>query len=112
VEIKGYKYIAHKVIPRPWGVECRFTVSRLTDDSHINDIAMLETGKEDENEIALAIENRLSRIDIPVEYKEPERIYTETEIKSLLVEKGYLQKTEKIEDLKVLSELTAEEVKL
>jgi len=106
MEIKGYKYLAHKIVPRPWGIECRFAVARLTDDSHINDIAMLETGKEDEKEIALAVAKRLSLIDVPVEYKEPERIYTEAEIKSLLVEKGYLKEEEKVEDLKALSELT------
>jgi len=46
MDIKGYKYIAHKIVPRPWGIECRFTVARL-DESHINDIAMLKDGKEE-----------------------------------------------------------------
>ena len=37
----------------------------------------------------------------------PEQIYTKSEVESLMIEKGYLQPTEKIEDLKPLSELTA-----
>lgn len=40
MEIAGYTYIAHKIIPRPWGVECRFTMAK-PDGSHINDIVMV-----------------------------------------------------------------------
>jgi hypothetical protein len=37
MNIEGYTYIAHKLIQRPWGPECRFTFAR-PDGSHINDV--------------------------------------------------------------------------
>lgn len=37
LNIEGYTYIAHKLIRRPWGPECRFTFAR-PDGSHINDV--------------------------------------------------------------------------
>jgi hypothetical protein len=105
VEIEGYKYLAHKIVPRPWGIECRFTVDK--NGLHFNDIVMLETGKEDEKEIAGIILKRMLVMDRPDAKQEPEKIYTETEIKTLLVDKGYLEKTQKIEELKTKAELIA-----
>jgi len=57
MEIPGYTYLTHKIIFRPWGIECRFTVGR--DGQHFNDIVMLETGNENETVIADAIVKRL-----------------------------------------------------
>ena len=37
----------------------------------------------------------------------PEQVFTKSEVEALMVEKGYLKETEKIEDLKPLAELTA-----
>lgn len=107
MEIEGYKYITHKIIPRLWGVECRFTVARLIDDSHINDIVMIPNEKVDEKEIGFFILERLKLIDHPINVIIPERIYAEKEIEALLVEKGYLTIDQKIEELKTLAELIA-----
>jgi len=37
IEIPGYKYISHKVVPRKTGDECRFTVIRESDGVEISD---------------------------------------------------------------------------
>lgn len=105
MEINGYKYIAHKIIPRSWGIEGRFTVDK--DGRHINDIAMMPSEKMDEKEIGLLIEERLKLIDRPIEPNIPERIFTETGVKALMIEKGYLTEGQKLEDLKTKVELIA-----
>jgi len=99
MKIEGYQYITHKIIPRPWGIECRFTVAR-PDGTHINEIVMLNDGLEDEAQIASLIVGKLKVIDVPLETLIPERIYTETEVKNLMVEKGYLIPEENLLDLK------------
>ena len=99
MKIEGYQYITHKIIPRPWGIECRFTVAR-PDGTHINEIVMLNDGLEDEAQIASLIVGKLKVIDVPLETLIPERIYTETEAKNLMVEKGYLIPGENLSDLK------------
>ena len=99
MKIEGYQYITHKIIPRPWGIECRFTVAR-PDGTHINEIVMLNDGLEDEAQIASLIIGKLKVIDVPLETLIPERIYTETEVKNLMVEKGYLIPEENLLDLK------------
>ena len=99
MKIEGYQYITHKIIPRPWGIECRFTVAR-PDGTHINEIVMLNDGLEDEAQIASLIVGKLKVIDVPLETLIPERIYTETEVKNLMVEKGYLISGENLLNLK------------
>ena len=99
MKIEGYQYIIHKIIPRPWGIECRFTVAR-PDGTHINEIVMLNDGLEDEAQIASLIVGKLKVIDVPLETLIPERIYTETEVKNLMVEKGYLILGQNLSDLK------------
>ena len=104
MKIEGYQYIIHKIIPRPWGIECRFTVAR-PDGTHINEIVMLNDGLEDEAQIASLIVGKLKVIDVPLETLIPERIYTETEVKNLMVEKGYLIEDQKLAELKTKEEL-------
>ena len=99
MKIEGYQYIIHKIIPRPWGIECRFTVAR-PDGTHINEIVMLNDGLEDEAQIASLIVGKLKVIDVPLETLIPERIYTETEVKNLMIEKGYLIPDGNLLDLK------------
>ena len=99
MKIEGYQYIIHKIIPRPWGIECRFTVAR-PDGTYINEIVMLSDGLEDEAQIASLIVGKLKVIDVPLETLIPERIYTETEVKNLMAEKGYLIPGENLLDLK------------
>jgi len=103
MEIRGYQYIAHKIVPRPWGIECRFTVDK--NGQHINDIVMLRDGREGEEEIAELISERLSLIDRPAEIPIPERMFMESEIKAILIRKGYLTEGESLEDLKTKEEL-------
>ena len=104
MKIEGYQYIIHKIIPRPWGIECRFTVAR-PDGTHINEIVMLNDGLEDEAQIASLIVGKLKVIDVPLETLIPERIYTETEVKNLMIEKGYLISGQNLSDLKSKKDL-------
>lgn len=107
MEIKNYKYIAHKLVERPWGVECRFTV-RTMDGRELNDIAMVESLKLDEKELAIEIEKRLLASDLPPLDVVVSVVYTESEVKALLVEKGFLVEGESLANLKTKDELIME----
>ncbi len=62
MEIEGYKYITHKLIQRVWGAECRFTVARLTDGSHINDVIEIGDMGISEADLIIRISARLAKI--------------------------------------------------
>jgi hypothetical protein len=110
MEIEGYKYIQHNIITRPWGIECQFTVVKI-DGTHINDIVMVKSEKADEKEIASLITQRLIEVDHIKEPEPlPEKIYTKTEVESLLVSKGLILSTETIDDLQSKDILIAEAV--
>src|SRR4030042_1752415 len=96
--IPGYKYIAHKIIPRVWGIECRFTVKK-DNDPDINDIVILPTDKIMESEIVKLISQRLMATDHPRIDNIPEKIYTKSEIEQILIDKGYLQKGQTLDSL-------------
>lgn len=106
IVIDGYKYITHKLINRPWGPECRYTVAKA-DGSHINDVVVIPSMKIEEKELTEIVAARLAMIDIEPEIIEPEQTYTATQVKELLIEKGYMSSQEKLEDLKPVSELVA-----
>jgi hypothetical protein len=53
-----------------------------------------------------AIKNRIEELA-----RVPDRNFTESEVKELLIRKGYLKAEESLDDLKSASELAAEEVK-
>jgi hypothetical protein len=100
MNIPGYKYLTHKIITRPWGVECRFAVRR-DNEPDFNDIVMVSSEKADEKELVELIVARLKLCDRPKDQDiVSERTYTETEVKRLLIEKGYLTKDQGIVDLK------------
>lgn len=57
--IEGYTYIAHKLIQRPWGAECRFTFA----DGNELDRYLLAKAKEiREEDIKASIERMQHRI--------------------------------------------------
>lgn len=64
MEIDGYTYIAHKLINRPWGPECRFTVARI-DGSHINEVIGIASMDIAENDLAVLIKTYCELIDTP-----------------------------------------------
>jgi hypothetical protein len=61
LEIEGYTYVAHKLINRPWGPECRFTVAR-PDGSHINEVIPISSMSIADNDLVDLIVTRLARI--------------------------------------------------
>ncbi len=99
MKIEGYAYITHAIIPRPWGIECRFTVADQ-DGNHINDIVMLGDGSEDEETIAGMILSKLQS-QATVEEEPPAKLYTEEEVNQLLKEAGALKEGETIKGLKI-----------
>lgn len=60
--IPNYTYITHRVVVRPWGIECLFTVAD-PEGNEINDIVVLESEIED---IAAAIFARLAEVTVLV----------------------------------------------
>jgi len=54
LEIEGYDYITHKIVQRPWGKECRFTVKGTK--GNIDDVISVAENVTDE-ELVLKIKN-------------------------------------------------------
>ena len=109
MEIEGYKYIAHKLIQRPWGPECRFTVARLPDNSHINEVIVIESIKIEESVLAEQIASRCKEIDsivaepvIDLRQVEIDAAVSakEAEIKAMLVAKEMITAEQQIADVK------------
>ncbi len=67
--IPGYEYITHKLIQRPWGAECRFTVARITDGSHINDVIGVDNVNISEADLITKISVRLAKIKETEDYE-------------------------------------------
>ena len=109
MDIIGYTYIQHNIVVRPWGIECQYTVSRA-DGTHINDVVMVSGKKADENELVNLISLRLVEIDhADEEVMLPEKIYTETEVESLLIDKGLILPSQTIDDLLSKEDMLAAE---
>jgi len=109
MDIIGYTYIQHNIVVRPWGIECQYTVSRA-DGTHINDVVMVSGKKADENELVNLISLRLVEIDhADEEVMLPEKIYTETEVESLLIDKGLILRSQTIDDLLSKEDMLAAE---
>jgi hypothetical protein len=111
MELENGKYIQHRIIERPWGTECQFTVD--VGGWLVDDVIPIAP-KMEEKELATLIDERvLARMALDLEEPvKPEKIYTEKEIVALLVSKELLSEGQMLEDLKTKAELaTAEEVK-
>jgi hypothetical protein len=57
MNLPGCEYITHKLIQRPWGPECRFTV-RLSDGDEINEVISVPNMGITEEELASLILRR------------------------------------------------------
>lgn len=112
MDIKGYKYITHKLIPRPWGAECRFTVARL-DGTLIDNVVAIPDMKILEEDLAVIILADVVRIDapgpaLPPDPVEEARNQKEAEVQAFLVLKGLLTSDQTVWDVKTKEEyLTA-----
>ncbi len=62
MKITGYKYIQHKIKPRPWGPECQFTVAR-PDGTHINEVIPIPSIDASESVLAERIQARLAMLE-------------------------------------------------
>lgn len=106
--IKGYKFIAGKICPRPWGLEYRFSVISDSTGKHYDDIVMISKNST-EKEIESIITNKLLLLSDVVSV-EPEKIYSESEINSILKEKKYFSGNEKFPE-GLVAKPNAEEIK-
>lgn len=108
MEIAGYTYITHKLISRPWGSECRFTV-KTENGVNIDDVIPVPSTKIEENDLAKLILARLDLRTAPPEqpFVVAEREQYEREVMELLVNKGYLKQGEALQNLKSADEFTA-----
>ncbi len=66
--IEGYIYITHKLISRPWGPECRFTVARST-GAHINEVIPIKDIVISDFDLQIVISNRLAQIKYIEDYE-------------------------------------------
>ncbi len=63
MEIPGYTYITHKLIQRPWGPECRFTVQD-SDGQFIDEVIPVQSMEVTEEELSVLISERADRIKL------------------------------------------------
>ena len=70
MEIPGYKYIEHQMIPRPWGPQCRFLVVR-PDGVGLNDEFPVDDLRGDDETVAKWIAGRLAVLDVVHEPEPP-----------------------------------------
>lgn len=61
MNIPGYTYITHKLIQRPWGPECRFTVSDPA-GVHVNEVVAIPSMEATEVSLVEIISARLARM--------------------------------------------------
>ena len=66
MNINNYELITHKLIDRPYGWECRYTVRKET-GTLIDDVVSITDEKINEEELARIIENRLKLLDVEPE---------------------------------------------
>ena len=93
MEIKGYKFITGKTCPRPWGIEYRFSVISDNTGKHYDDIVIIDKD-DNEKKIESIITNKLLSLSSVVSV-EPEKIYSESEINTILRNKKYFSGDEK-----------------
>jgi hypothetical protein len=100
--------MTHKLIDRPWGPECRFTVARMPDGSHINEVIRIPDMKIEEAELVKLISVALVQIDrIPEPFVDPIMaavMAREEEIKMFLVSKDLIRSDQSITDVKSKAE--------
>jgi hypothetical protein len=113
MEISGYTYITHKLIDRPWYPECRFTVARLTDNSHINEVIRIPSMKVEEKELVKLLEVELARIDAPRPEDPLDPIIQaqadkEAEIKAYLVKQELITAEQTVWDVKTKADYASE----
>jgi hypothetical protein len=107
MDIKGYKYIQHRIINRPWGTECQFTVVDNGGNQINAVIPLKEKESPDEKSIAISITAYLQLLPDTTENK-VERMYSETEVKNMFVEKGYITADKSINDVPTKAMLIAD----
>jgi len=65
MNIPGYTYVTHKLIDRPWGPECRYTV-RDADGKLLDDVAAIPAMSVTEDALVDIISARLALITGPL----------------------------------------------
>ena len=103
LELPGYKYITHKIIPRSTGTECRFTVDK--EGRHFNEVILVPDEKITDEDLTKLMLSCLAQVDHSVDEIASQRTYQESEVKALLVEKGYLTKDDELSSLKTAAAL-------
>jgi hypothetical protein len=108
MEIAGYKYIAHKLIERPWGPECRFTLSR-EGKPDFNEVIAISNLKIEEKDLIELIEAHIMRGDVEREPEpEIEPAVTQVTVEQYLKDNGYLAKEETLDTITTLKTDLAE----
>lgn len=100
MDLKNYTLVAYKLIQRPWGPECRYTVARLN-GSHINEVISIPNLKIDEMSLATLILESLKRVDIPYVLEPPfPQILTKESVEEYLRIEGYIKPEQTLEMVK------------
>lgn len=107
MKIEGFEYVQHRMIVRPYGIECQYTVKDV--NGFIDSVVDVESEKISEDDLAKAIKTQLDAR--PILSSEPpedpiQRAITEkeAEFKALLVAKQLITEAKSIYDIKSKTE--------
>jgi len=61
IEVKGYKYLSSKIVPRPWGTELRFAMVDDITGREFNEVIIVDNDKLTDEELSSLVESHLSK---------------------------------------------------
>jgi hypothetical protein len=67
--IAGYTYVTHKLIPRPWGPECRYTV-KDSNDQFIDDVVPIKSMDISQTDLIQVVTDRLRQMKDAKDYED------------------------------------------
>lgn len=100
MNLKNYTLIAYKLMQRPWGPECRYTVSPDTGGVDINDVISIPDMKILESDLAKLIQERLVRIDVSFIPGPVPEVLSEMTVEKYLKDNGYIKPKQTLEMVK------------
>jgi hypothetical protein len=69
MDIPGYTYVTHKLIPRPWGPECRYTV-KDANDQFIDDVVPIKSMNISQADLIQVVTDRLRQMKDAKDYED------------------------------------------
>ena len=101
LEVKGYKYLSSKIVPRPWGTELRFAMVDDVTGREFNEVIIVDNDKLSDEELSLLVESHLSKFS-NVEVVTPIEpvVLDKKSVEKYLRDNLYIKEAQTIDDVK------------